>query len=1183
MLHVAIRDKREMRTRAVIPATGNSPSIRLYLLGGFRAEVLGTVVRQEAWHRRSAEALVKLLAVSPGHCLHREQIADLLWGDVDLDAASNSLGKALHAARRAFEPNLQQSMPSSYLQRRGEVIILENAWIDADDFQFQAQQTLLRPEIDSCEAVLALYGGELLPDDRYADWAIPRHEALADLVLQLLLAAAGCLEREGDYGPAAERLREALAHDSAREDIHRRLMQVYALAGSRHQALRQYQTCCAIIREELDADPEPETHALYRNIMAGKLSPSAAIPSAPTAPFGLASDSTPPLVGRTDVLEFLRRIWESGLGGCGRVIVVGGEMGVGKTRLVAEFAREVERTDALVLWGGSYEQEGLTPYGPFVEALDDYVAHRSLTTRRHLLARYPQFARLLPSLHLLATDQIVLQTAGDRLGFFASVVGLLNELRGTRPLLMVLEDLHAADGESLQLLAYLARRAAHEPWVLLVTHREEEVYPGSPLQDLSVTLTRQALARRLDLRRLSRSDCDHLVAQVLPDAPIDSSLLEYLYTVSQGNPLLLRQVVQSMREDGTLVRERGYWWVPDPPVTLPQAIQDVVVARVNRMDVEVQRVLALAAVAGIESSFSDLRSAAMRVLEPSFSEDRLLDALDSALQSHVLEEIAGSYRFRHPVLRTALYDRLSHSRRAYLHAALGAAVEQNRPQDIDALAYHFTLSEDVDKAALYLARAADRARDVHAYDAACSYYGELATRLDALGRKFEAARTREKLGDVLSMSGAYDQALDVLEAAAHAYEDMGDPEAQAQVIAQIGHVHFLRGSVGEGKARIRAILGSTVAETGSPAYAEVYSTFARLDHEPTDDQLALAERGTKLASVLGDEAVIKVEVPRALALLRLGRLVEARSLLEGVLPRAERVADHESAFLARGVLSELCKLMGDFQASRSLRATGLAQSTTLALPFWSACMAASLGEILFLLGEWGAARDYFDQAAALQDALASPWLAGFILLGRGLLDLAEGNAECASRQMERCLTESREAGYPTWERNAEQALALRDIAGGVPLSAIERLEPLVVRDGTQHAGMLATLAWAYLETGMDGPAGEHTARAVSRAIETANRLDLGEALMIRGRVEVVQERFDQAAATLKEAVDLARSLPHPYLEARILEIRAVLDIRRAEPEHGLQTLSDALGIFRRLGAQPSLDRVQMVLSHLELP
>jgi len=245
--------------------------LRVELLGGFRVERIGAA-RPVVWQRRSAKTLTKILAAHPRHSLHREEILEVLWPDVPAKPALNRFGQALHAARRAFEPELRPREGSAYLRLKDSMLSLEteHVAIDADLFQQLAESALAGGNETAHESALAAYGGELLPEDRYDEWCAERRAFLAELRIRLLVELADALRERGAQAAAADRLSSVLRQDPTREDVHRRLMVLYAEMGSRDKAVTQFQTCREVLQRELGLLPAEPTRALYEKILSDR-------------------------------------------------------------------------------------------------------------------------------------------------------------------------------------------------------------------------------------------------------------------------------------------------------------------------------------------------------------------------------------------------------------------------------------------------------------------------------------------------------------------------------------------------------------------------------------------------------------------------------------------------------------------------------------------------------------------------------------------------------------------------------------------------------------------------------------------------------------------------------------------------------------------------------------------------
>jgi DNA-binding SARP family transcriptional activator len=662
--------------------------LRVKLLGGFRVERVGAPGLPVCiWQRRSAKRLTKLLATHPRHALHREQILEILWPDVDLESALNSFGKALHAARRAVEPELLARESSAYLTLIDGMLALntELVDIDADHFQRLAESALRSGDVAAYESALAADGGELLPEDRYEDWCSERRDFLAGLHVRLLLGLADAFEQSGSLSASADRLREVLQHDSTREDVHRRLMVVYAQMGMRDQAVRQFHHCEAVLRRELDLAPESATAALFQEVLANRIPKQVPTPGSERLEPRSSEQSNhdpgarTPFVGHERVLRRLHEELARADDGAGRFILIGGEAGVGKSRLASELAAMGCRRGASVFWGGRAGHANHLAYGPFAVALENYVAGKPDVERNELAQRYPALAHFVPSLGVRRP----LPPLGDRglddhLYLISTVVRLLSDRTKSGPVVLVVEDLHDLHCYSLDLLQYLALLAAQRRWLIVGSFREEGLEVGSDLWRLIEAMAHEPVCLRVALTPLERPECDQLVRTLLQRGGVAEAVLNHVYAWSDGNPLFVEELVREMRDGGELVFTGGSWQTtPAHSARVPARVRALVARRLAPVEERVRRVLALAAASEGELSLSDLRAAAA-ALRPPISDAALFDALDRALETRILVERNGIYAFRHPLVGPALYEELPKHRRDELRAAVRQSLAERR-------------------------------------------------------------------------------------------------------------------------------------------------------------------------------------------------------------------------------------------------------------------------------------------------------------------------------------------------------------------------------------------------------------------------------------------------------------------------------------------------------------------------
>jgi predicted ATPase len=391
---------------------------------------------------------------------------------------------------------------------------------------------------------------------------------------------------------------------------------------------------------------------------------------APAPPIALQS-ARPRLVGREQPLGSLRERLASAGDGEPGLLLVSGETGVGKSRLLSEFAAVAREDGATVLSGGCGAHPPSLPYGPFAVALETYAAGCSEAERDELCHRHPGLIHWLPS---LPADGRIPGRNSDHLELSASVARLLTELGRDRPVVLILGDLGECDGQSLDLLAYLAHLAPTRRWLLLGVLTEDHAEPRPDLRRTADSLMREGLCITIELQCLSRDECDELVSALLPGHPVDPAVLERIYGQCRGNPLFVEELIRDARGPTGLIQSGGHWQRAHlAPERVPRSIRTRVARRLELEDATLRRLLTVACAAPeTDVPLSWLRAGAT-ALDATVSDGALLDALDRAVEIGVLEESQGGYTFRHPLVRSALSEELSQHRRDHLRAALRSA------------------------------------------------------------------------------------------------------------------------------------------------------------------------------------------------------------------------------------------------------------------------------------------------------------------------------------------------------------------------------------------------------------------------------------------------------------------------------------------------------------------------------
>ncbi|MCX5400710.1 AAA family ATPase [Streptomyces sp. NBC_00102] len=1088
--------------------TPAAPLLRLHLLGGFRATRDSGPALADRWPRPGARALVKLLAVVPGHRLHREEAIAVCWPDADPKAAAGSLRVALHAARRALEPELAPRATSSYLVSDGALLHLDPAtvWIDADEAEASARTALADGGVDELSAALDRFTGELLPEDRYARWADDRRGRLLLLREKVLLRLAGQHLDRGATAEAAAVAEQVLTGSPAEELAHRILIDAWLRQGLRRRAVHQYHVCREALDTELGVRPGPETERLHRAALAAAPAPSPATPLLP-APLR-AGNAAPPLRGRDAVLERLLAA------GGPPVTLLTGEAGVGKTRLVGEVARRAAAAGTAVLWGGGQDAGGQTPYGAFAEALDGWLVEHSAAERARVGAEYPELAAFLPSLGQVGTTgERSPEEERDRL--FRAGTALLGDLAAARPVLVVLDDLHDADTGSYQLLGYLARRAVQRGTELrfLATYREEELPEADARRSAVASLLRQRLAVREELGRLDRESCLAVVRDaVAADAGSTEDSSHRVWELSLGNPLFALELARGLPhgQAGDLA---------------PDGVRELVTDRLVRLDADARRMVEALSAAGGDAALTELLDVAGHGLRPPVTGAAAADALERAIAASLIEErqvvVAGrseaGVAFRHPLVRLTCYEQLTTVRRRQLHAAFAQTVQRRRPDAVDTLASHFARADDP-RAAEYLRRAAERAAALYANDTADRYYRDLVERLDV-----DAARARLAHAHVLRRMGHFEQAADAIRLALAEFVRRGDHDDAVLAAALLAETLVKTSAPDAARRTLREhpVTPDTGPEPAAGhhlALSVVRCVQGRYTSGADAARHALAA-ARNVPGTTGQGLAARAFALQAANLGLAGRLDQAREAGDQALAPAEAYGDPTLLGSVLSTLRENARRAGRLREAVEIgsRALGLAEQS--GDPTAAAFERANLAELRLLLEEPEPARAL--AAAAVSGAEAyEAWCLPYALATMARVRVFAGDTDEAAALLDRAEAAAtalgdRQAGHEVRTARAELALHTH-----------RPDEVLHVLDGhTDDAPVL--VAWAELLSGHPEAALRLARAEVARAERTGERLAEVEARTALGASLSRLGRTPEGAGELTRAESLAASLPYP--------------------------------------------------------
>ena len=630
--------------------------------------------------------LLARLVLARGAALDRPALAFALWPASTEPQARTNLRHLLHDLRRALpEAERYVEITPSRLRWRPDA----PAAVDVLGF-------LAACEAGDPEGALGHYGGDLLPG-AYADAVLAERERLAALAgdaLRSLIAAAAAA---GDDAAALDWGWRLLAHDPLAEDAYRAMMEAHARQGERASALRLYHACVEMLARELDVEPSAATRRVYAALQAES---DTAGPDRDTG-----RPARPGLVGRAGEWDTALAAWRDAAGGRVGLLLVSGEPGVGKSRLLDELARVVPGAGGRVARARAYETGGRLPWGPVIDWL------RGDAVRASVAALEPawraELGRLVPELGAGGTPAgggdagLFSLPGGDALQRRRLLDAVGRALTGAGPLLLALDDLQWCDEDTIDAVGFVAHAFPEAPVLVATTLRDHEVDAGHPAVRLVDELDRDGVVVRVPLARLDAASTAEL-AHRLTGADVDGPAAERLFAATDGNPLFVVEAVRA-----------GFDGRADA-MPLTPTVQAVIRSRLRRLSPAAAGVAEVAATVGRDFTLDEL--AAATGTEPT----ELIEPVDELWRHRIIREHRGAYDFGHDLIRQVAADSVSPARRRRLHRdiALGlAAAHADDPGPVSArLARHYAAAALVPEAIAALRAAAAWSLEVYALD-----------------------------------------------------------------------------------------------------------------------------------------------------------------------------------------------------------------------------------------------------------------------------------------------------------------------------------------------------------------------------------------------------------------------------------------------------------------------------------
>ncbi len=892
---------------------------------------------------------------------------------------------------------------------------------------------------------------------------------------------------------------------------------------------------------------------------------------------------SPVLVGRQAELGLLGDSLDRAVAGGQATVLVGGEAGVGKSRLVHDLIVQARQSGARALVGGCVELDGGgIPFAPLVEMIRAFAAELGPADLDDVLGgAREEIARLVPELK----DAAPVASDDDRgpSRVLELMLGMIGRLAAVAPLMLVFEDVQWADRSTLDLLALLVARAGDRPLLLVLTVRSDELHRAHPFRRMAAHWEQQRLAQRLELERLGPQDVTAQIEAILGHRP-DGELIEFVAERSEGIPLFVEELLGAVR-DGRI--DHDY---------LPPSLRDVLLARAELLSPSAQHVLRVVSAGG--RWVPDGLLASVAGLPGPELNAGLREAVEQQLL--VVDASGRGYGFRHELARAAIHEDLLPGERAQLHKAYAEAIEATPDlagSELDAvsmLAYHWLAAHDLPRALPASVRAGRAAAEAWAPSAAQRHF-ELALELwsqvpDAEQRAgVDHSELLEAAAHSAARSGALDRALALVDEALGEVGHDGEPEHRATLLVRRAELLVDLGRDEEGLPVLEEAVGLLPRDSPSQVSARVLGTYARSLARVDQIQRAneLAQRALEAAQAIGaTEEKLEAQLMLAQSMVYDGDVEDGLSLLRGVEREAASGGYRWIATRSYIGLSDLQLMLGRYDEAIQSADEGmkLAEQGGLARTA-GAFMRGNKAEALFRSGRWDEAL-----VEATPGAAASGVFAGTPLLLRAELFACNGRrqqAELDLRDARRHLRTSSAAQFalPLAWLEAELARSSGDLDG-----ARETLERALARGDIveEHrykwpvlslaARIEAERAIAARDAGRpDTDAVQRSAELRSEAeqMPTTTPADRGHSALVGGEhARAVRESEVDAWAA---AVTSTRAMNEPLPLTYALLHHAEALVAAGDTAAAASAASEADALARQMGAAPLLEEIEALI------
>ena len=927
------------------------------------------------------QALLAYLAVTRQRQT-RDHLLALLWAESGAEAARKNMRNRLWQTRQLLGEEVIISQSNSLL-------LASDVWTDVAQFEISlpAQLHLDVPDPAILNELLQLWRGPLLDGVTLAEapefelWLTTERARLAQLYTQGLDAFIEHRRQHDDWAQIVSLAQRGLQHDPLYEPFHQALMQAYAHRGARTNALRQFDRLQTLLDQELGVAPSADTLALRASIAQNGLDEDPGNSTATAEPLvqirapQATQPDAQPFIGRQTEIAQMMTSWRLAGVGTRKVLLLSGELGMGKSTLWRQWVATLP-AEQIVLETRCLNTTQHLPFDPMRRLLSAPFCRQQMAQlaekllpiwRAELVRLAPALQTVLPSAADQATTPPALTPTEERALIAEALTQFLRALEAS-PLILFIDDLHWADGATLDWLLYLTDRMAHEPFLLMGAYRPEDA--GAALLQLMAQWRREDILQRIDVPPFTLAETTTLLTAL----GSNTALADYLHHQSGGNPYYLSQL-SDVAVDG-----------------IPASLVEIVKARLSYLSADEQPILQAAAVLDPTIDVGLLQEISGR------SEAETVDAIDRLLTAALLTERGDGYEFTHPLVATIVREALSRGRRKLLHrrAADGLAARQGAQLTAVAgqLAHHYGEAGDSERALHFADMAGMEALHMSAAAEALAFFTQ------AQSIRFSPHRQLEIGMALILLPGRMAQARATMQEALETFEAAGDLHGTVKAGLRLAASHL---ATQEGAAVLRwarRVLPDLEMVEDAELHASAHYLMGTAQYRNGYDMAAAAthlQKATELVNAHGIDSEIGF-----MSWFEWGNLcLEHGDLAQAIakFQQAQRVAQSRQSILFEALslnnMAHATLLTGAVAQALMLVEQAMQLAETYALQPMRYYFLSTRGEVALAAGQLLAADDWFNQALTLAQKYDNPVFVANVQAHLGRAAQARGEFDTA--------------------------------------------------------------------------------------------------------------------------------------------------------------------------------------------